>query len=42
MMEQLQTDFIPVLDDTGAFAGIITKQKIKERINHEKLSLMNQ
>ena len=42
MMEQLQTDFIPVLDDAGAFAGIITKQKIKERINHEKLSLMNQ
>ncbi|MDA3871918.1 MAG: cation:proton antiporter [Candidatus Marinimicrobia bacterium] len=42
VMEQLQTDFIPVLDGTGAFAGIITKQKIKERINHEKLSLMNQ
>jgi len=44
MMEQLQTDFIPVLDDAGAFAGINYKNKKiqKKRINHEKLSLMNQ
>ena len=42
MMEQLQTDFIPVVEDSGEFAGIITKRKIRERINHEKLNSMNQ
>ncbi len=39
MMEQLQTDSIPVLDDSGIFVGIITRRNIKEKINQEKLKL---
>ncbi len=41
MMEQLQTDSIPVIDESGLFSGIITKRNIKERIIQEKLKLIN-
>ncbi len=41
MMEQLQRDYVAVTDQSNRFVGIITKQKIKEFVNHEQLKLIN-
>lgn len=41
LMEQLQSDAIPVLDDMNSFTGIITKQKINNKIKQEQLKIVD-
>ena len=39
MMEQLQIDYVTVTEKIGTFAGIISKQKIREIIKEEQLKI---
>jgi len=41
IMEQIQTDSIPVISEDESFAGIITKQKINKKINKEQLKIVD-
>jgi NhaP-type Na+/H+ or K+/H+ antiporter/predicted transcriptional regulator len=41
LMEQLQTDAIPVLDSDQRFAGIITRQGINRKLKNEQLKIVD-